>query len=663
MDSTDSFIHRRQFGADHLVRRSGSSGSNCGPNPCEKPISSSTFTLPIILGIAVPLVGAAILFFILQRRHVRKIREEDADDRHASLDFGLGDASNLRSSKKSSIQSMKDEKSGLSRRQVSLIMPMNNQYLVSLDSKNSKESLDSLSLSLRKEDPYQPVSQILASDTASSGPHKTSGSSANKLPNDSQTRLHETRDSSNASTNSRIIPTNAATFPPRYNSLPYQQAITNDHGFSNQIGFPTELPQAHISPEPTIATNGWASGRPINQQLQQQTVIGHKDVNSFGGNQIVGTNDYQNINQNYSYDSAVYHEEQRVQYINNPQDQRNQAYSQVHPANNFKYESNSGDLASSQYLSNAEHMYENQYQMEDQLRGAVSSYDTSRLNNRLSVMQVRPLPPNAITESDDPEIRANRIRSFYKEYFDDSSPIPNGTYENRNNPNHDESIYYDPDSNQFVLPYSQPVTRRAITPPPANNFMRPARPRNGSVGAMNYVEDRSQYHSPEAIPNSSSTGNQQVNLRKPTLPFLDLNQIPTSGNIRNDMSNMRSHGYVPPIAQRGKIGISAEGPFSERQRIPNSNPLSLEPSPLPSPHLLEKKGTYSPLNFAPPKKFRETENNSDAGSIRSNHSAKAGVNTGLPRNFSNQIDHLPGDVVFTKDSLNSSLKPQWDMSR
>ncbi|RKF75338.1 hypothetical protein GcM1_234041 [Golovinomyces cichoracearum] len=659
MDSTDSFILRRQLSTDHLLRRSGSSGSNCGPNPCEKPTSSSTFTLPIILGIAVPLVGAAILFLILQRRHVRKIREEDADDRHASLDFGLGDTSNLQSSNKTSIQSMKDEKSGLSHRQVSLNMSMNNPYLVSLDSKNSKDSLDSLSLSLRKEDPYRPVSKFLASDTASNKPQKRPSSPVNNSPNDSQTSLNDTRNSSNASTNSRNKPANAAIFPPRYNSLHYQQVDTNDQGLPNQNGFPTELPQAHISPEATISTNGWASGRPLNQQLQHQPLIGHENNNSFGANQNFRTNDYQNIDQNHAFDPAAYYEGERTQYTNNPTELRNQAQSQFYTANNFTYEPMNGDPSSGQYPSNAEYMYESQYPTEDQVGGVDLSYNISRSNNRLSVMQARPLPPNAITDSDDPEIRANRIRSFYKEYFDDSSSMPNGTYEKRNHLNHnDESVYYDPDSNQFVLPYSQPVTRRAITPPPANNSMRPTRPRNGSMGTMNYVENRSRYHPPEAQPHSSTNESHQVNLRKPTLPFSDLNQMPTPGNIGNDVLNMRSYGHVPPMVYRGQNGFS-----SERQRIPNANPLSYEPSPIPSPHLLEKEGTYSPLSFAPPKKFRETDNSSDAGSIRSNHSAKVGVNNGMPRNVSNRIDHLPEDVVFTKDCLNSSLKPQWDMSR
>jgi hypothetical protein len=46
-------------------------------------------------------------------------------------------------------------------------------------------------------------------------------------------------------------------------------------------------------------------------------------------------------------------------------------------------------------------------------------YDSRRLT-----MGTRPLPPDDPT--DNPEQRANRIRSFYKEYFDDTKPQPQG---------------------------------------------------------------------------------------------------------------------------------------------------------------------------------------------------------------------------------------------
>lgn len=79
--------------------------------------------------------------------------------------------------------------------------------------------------------------------------------------------------------------------------------------------------------------------------------------------------------------------------------------------------------------------------------------------------------------------------------------------------------------------------------------------------------------------------------------------------------------------------------------------------------MLRKSGTYSAVGFAPPKKFRDGDSNSDAGSIRSNLSGNGNSRPGIMRNNSSPIDQLPNGVIFTKDSLNSTLKPQWDMNR
>jgi len=69
---------------------------SCAPNDsspaCEKPVSgSSNTTLPIVLGVVIPLTVAMVIFIVLHRRHVRKLRSEDANDRHKSLDFGMGE--------------------------------------------------------------------------------------------------------------------------------------------------------------------------------------------------------------------------------------------------------------------------------------------------------------------------------------------------------------------------------------------------------------------------------------------------------------------------------------------------------------------------------------------------------------------------------------------
>lgn len=77
--------------------------------------------------------------------------------------------------------------------------------------------------------------------------------------------------------------------------------------------------------------------------------------------------------------------------------------------------------------------------------------------------------------------------------------------------------------------------------------------------------------------------------------------------------------------------------------------------------MLRKSGTFTSLDFAPPKKFRDADNMSDAGSIRSNRSGISAVQLGAIRNGAYRVSKLPDDVVFTKDALATTLKPQWGM--
>src|SRR5438034_296977 len=69
-------------------------GFSCGPNNsssyCEKPVDgTNSTTIPIVLGVMLPITVALVIFLVLHRRHVKKLRQEDANDAHKSLDFGI----------------------------------------------------------------------------------------------------------------------------------------------------------------------------------------------------------------------------------------------------------------------------------------------------------------------------------------------------------------------------------------------------------------------------------------------------------------------------------------------------------------------------------------------------------------------------------------------
>lgn len=77
--------------------------------------------------------------------------------------------------------------------------------------------------------------------------------------------------------------------------------------------------------------------------------------------------------------------------------------------------------------------------------------------------------------------------------------------------------------------------------------------------------------------------------------------------------------------------------------------------------MLRKSGTFTSLDFAPPKKFRDADAMSDAGSIRSNRSGVSAAHSQAIRNGAYRVSKIPQDVVFTKDDLASTLKPTWGM--
>jgi hypothetical protein len=77
--------------------------------------------------------------------------------------------------------------------------------------------------------------------------------------------------------------------------------------------------------------------------------------------------------------------------------------------------------------------------------------------------------------------------------------------------------------------------------------------------------------------------------------------------------------------------------------------------------MLRKSGTFTSLDFAAPRKIRDPDNMSDAGSIRSNRSGISQAQLGAIRNGAYRVSRIPGDVVFTKDDLATTLKPQWGM--
>ena len=80
-------------------------------------------------------------------------------------------------------------------------------------------------------------------------------------------------------------------------------------------------------------------------------------------------------------------------------------------------------------------------------------------------------------------------------------------------------------------------------------------------------------------------------------------------------------------------------------------------------HLLRKSGTFTALDFAPPRPFRDPGSaGSDAGSIRSNRSGMSTSARMAVRNGAYRVSKIPKEVVSTRDDMFVNLKPTMDMS-
>lgn len=181
-------------------------------------------------------------------------------------------------------------------------------------------------------------------------------------------------------------------------------------------------------------------------------------------------------------------------------------------------------------------------------------YDVQRLS-----MGARPLPPD--DPSDNPEQRANRIRSFYKEYFDESKQAPaqvsNGYYEDYSQEYLADAAVYDSVAGEFVVgnaqSHAEPVTRRAMTPPPR----APHRLQGG--------QHRQAAMSSTSSPRLMSPGPRAV--------------------------SSASAPFEPP----------RRGP--QRKAMPPPAPLRI----LPTPHLLQEDSFAAPLDFAPPTSYKDRQ--------------------------------------------------------
>lgn len=499
------------------------------------------FRIPVVLAIAV------LLF--LHRRHVRKLRQEDANDKHKSLDFGM---EVVRAGGENPKPEMgeKPHKHGMS------LDIIGSPYLLPPGLHGSKESLRSLSKVISPDDDkYRLAAQ---SDTASLRSYRShprtghddassfGGSTRHgPLPDDMNQGLLQ-----NASRMSRSPPIDA-TSPLSVNETIHEEQFDHSRAMGNQDpNHRAESPPMadslnnHNAPEPSgrgddLFFGSFPQRNPNrltlnpSKSLQAPNEASHEPHPSLGGFDF-GTGNVDSVNDHH--DAPVMQETPAESHhvglprlslpMSETSDYGDEPKAHVPPSLNMPeaedYHQESEDFS---------------HPPNNRMTQSFTKFDEGFDPHRLTV-GIRPLPPEDPT--DNAEQRANRIRSFYKEYFDDSKGGGHEEYYEDFGPEfYEDPGVFDPYQSDYFTgppkPFAQPMGRRAMTPPPRfqgppRNIMHPAA---GSRGA-----------GPRAF--SSASGRMPPKgPAKPAPPPEPLHVLPSPHLIKDDMSILPID-YAPP---------------------------------------------------------------------------------------------------------------------
>ncbi|KAI5359931.1 hypothetical protein Slin15195_G117910 [Septoria linicola] len=684
-----------------IVQRDSTTSSSRASSTCKKGDDSGTCETPasrqniqniaIAMGVVVPLLIAAVILAVLHRRLRKKQRQEDLHDPHKSLDFGMDGVEPISTRKpkrgkqqpEMSVQEISGH--GRPKRTPGLSMDMNigSPYMLPPGLNGSHESIHSMARAHDEHDPYRPVTLMRPSTDGGSirtGRFQGDNGSLYSMSTGHHSAL---QDKAGLLANARPM---SQTFGRRADSMsPQEQTASGEfphrqmHSSINRNAPPPirkpsldkNLPEIlekdlqvtprEALPSPSIVINEPTVPEPVAKELPTPPRLSDTTSSSSipmrGDSMLTTDQSSRPESSNYGDDEPaslaplVPHHAVNVTDHDEPYD--------IDPIMIYtEYEND--DLPSPNALP----------QRKQSLAAPAAA---AAAGNRLSVMGVRPLPPDM--PEDNPEVRANRIRSFYKEYFDDSKPHPaNAQYTDPGYVYDDgylDGIVYDPKTGGFFAPgqhakpWAQGPARRAMTPPPR------ARPRVSDNSSTGF-----QYHSrrPSMAYSTMSGGRPRGRtLPKKVLPPPSaLNSLPTPHKLRENDMVFNPIDFAPPSSfrelQNGRRPDSPMGvsrPYSPSVRAFTPLASSFDAlDVLPSPHHLRRSGTFTALDFAPPSKIRDPAGNlspSDAGSIRSNRSGISAVQHHAVRDGAYRVSRIPKEMVTTRDDLAHQLRPKLDM--
>ncbi|TKA76375.1 hypothetical protein B0A49_04227 [Cryomyces minteri] len=641
---------------------------------CQKPTNSSA-TLPITLGAVIPITCALIVLFFLHRRHVKKTRKEDADDKYRSLDFGMDEVpagkGKKTSAKDVSKMTITDAEKSV-RRGRGLSLDMGNPYLLSAGLQDSRSSVHSLSRTLRDgADPYRSVT-VMKSDSDLSRSYLAG---AHPRSDNASTYTTNTRSSGgvNDGANSYLLK-NASkmsrSFAPSESNATSSQA-TPLHG-SPIIQHPepartTPPPRNASLPPPAILIGGQAPTTDYPQTYSQHTYQERSATSAY-----------------YMPRAETYKQPTRAvnQLPFDPRQPRLQSMeASIYDARSSDFVGDSARGSAVQTTSPSpvlppqiDFQETGRHSLDAPIPAVVEPapqglgvYGFDQDGRRVS-MNVRPLPPDDPTDS--PEQRANRIRSFYKEYFDDSKSV-----HAKQQPS---AVYYEDNDQSYLTngavrvpqaraPYAQPVGSRAMSPssrgPP--HLIRAADGRASNMSNSRYMPPG--YQQPRSAMSQQSMRPQETPKRRGPPPA-PLQSLPTPHLLKEDSMVFSPIDFAPPATYRDRVAGRPESPLGVQRPYSPSVPVHVplvtsfdDLSVMPSPHALRKSGTFTALDFAPSPRFARSDVASDAGSVLSGRSGISAMQRDAVRAGAYRVSRIPKEVVGTKDDITASLRPTWDL--
>lgn len=550
----------------------------------------------LISSLSIPLVLAIVVFFVLHRRHVRKLRQEDANDPHKSLDFGMDPSKTQTAGGKNGKNGISEapmmdlgvEKS--SRRERGMSMDVGSPYLLPPGLQSSRESLHSLSRTVHDgDDRYRPATTLISDESSlhiypkgqgmadDSSSYAGSGVSGRGYGSDNMTQNLL----ASAQSISQSVP-------------PAQRSLLVDK--SNIPEIRTSETERQVTRKPSPAIGKTSSLSPLAPPDMRDSYMGKESAELRKSNNYLGhlihsrepsadllSQSQTSAARNLPLDSSPSATLQQTASRKSPPPPINTMSEASRPPRLQSLKAPTEPIYQGKFLDDASDygkafnvtppsptrtseqlQHNDNHKLASEVKPLQDKYtlgaaETSMLSydvRRLS-MGFRPLPPDDPT--DNPEQRANRIRSFYKEYFDDSRPgpahAPAGTYVEDYDPGYlGDGAVFDPTSGQLVVAqpqFSEPYTRRAMTPPPRAppRFQGPARHHATLSGGGRFVK-------PGARAFSSASGH-----------------------------------------------LSPSNRSSSRKALPTPGPLRV----LPSPHLLNEDSFVLPIDFAPPNSYRDRQ--------------------------------------------------------